>query len=193
MLLKGFPRVARQLREGSCRVSTWSLKEMALRWGVRLGKLGLVLAAAASLSVFLPELYAEREKPHLAASLSSEAARLVGTWEVCEAKEPGQPYRPSVRGRCFSSGGPEAFGLVIEYRHDGTFSRLTRDGSRQHIDHGTWSLSGHELRLASPQGAMQAVLYVRLDDLDRFTAVEVHEETPEPGLFVRYRRAEPRR
>jgi hypothetical protein len=192
---------ARFLSKGLQRMLTWpnrcwslirrySHTDRAIRWCVTLIKVALVVGAAACLSIFLPELYAEREDPRREAPLSIEATKLVGKWELFEAKEPGQPYRPSLRGRAFSPNGPEAFALVVEYRADGTFCRVTREGEKQRIEQGTWTLEGHELRLISPRGVTQAVVYVRLDQPDRFTAIEVHEETLEPGLFVRFRRVE---
>jgi hypothetical protein len=116
------------------------------------------------------------------------AARLVGTWEVSHTKEPGQPYKPSYRGQSFVASGANAFTLIMEYRKDGTFRRITRVGTKETIQEGTWTLAGHELRHDRP-GALEAeIMYIRFDGPDQYTSVDVYEGTPDPGLFGRFKR-----
>lgn len=116
------------------------------------------------------------------------AARLVGKWEVSHTKEPGQPYKPSYRGQPFVSSGPNAFTLIMEYRKDGTFRRVTRVGKDETVQEGTWTLVGHELRHDRP-GALEAeIMYIRFDGPDQYTTVDVYEGTPDPGLFGRFKR-----
>lgn len=116
------------------------------------------------------------------------ASRLVGTWEVTHTKEPGKPYRPSYRGQPFVSTGPNAFTLIMEYRKDGTFRRVTRVGTNESVQEGTWKLTGHELRHDRP-GALEAeIMYIRFDGPDQYTTVDVYEGTPDPGLFGRFKR-----
>jgi hypothetical protein len=117
-----------------------------------------------------------------------EPARLVGTWEVFQTKAPGELYKPSYRGQPFVSKGPGAFTLIMEYRPDMTFRRITRVGATETVQEGTWRLSGHELRF-DRQGAREAeVMHIRFDTPDEYTSLDVYEGTPDPGLFGRFKR-----
>jgi hypothetical protein len=147
---------------------------------------------AAITSILLAGFFASptfaQQQAHKRVALDPLASHLVGTWEVYETKEPGQPYKASYRGQPFSSTGPNAFTLIMQYRKDGTFRRITRVGTSETIHDGTWRLTGHELRHDRP-GALEAeIMYIRFDGPDQYTTVDVYEGTPDPGLFGRFRR-----
>ncbi|MFH0825144.1 MAG: hypothetical protein V2B18_20525 [Pseudomonadota bacterium] len=115
---------------------------------------------------------------------------IVGKWEITQTKEPGKPYRTSYKGRPFVSVGPNAYTLLVEYNNDGTFRRVSRLGQTEKVHTGKWNLNGHELRHLSSVGKDDEVIYVRFEGPDRFTLVEVYENTPDPGLFATFKRVE---
>ncbi|MEW6111984.1 MAG: hypothetical protein AB1664_07630 [Thermodesulfobacteriota bacterium] len=142
---------------------------------------GPLVAAEKSLS---PALGAEKKR--LAAN--EEAARLVGQWQIYMTKEPGKDYRDAYKGRPFVPVGPHSFILLMEYRPDGTFRRVSRIDGTETVDEGLWTLKGHELRQKRIGGQGEEVLYLRFDGTDQFTSIEVYEQTPDPGLFAQFRR-----
>jgi hypothetical protein len=138
--------------------------------------------------VFASAVYAQQQPVKKRIALDPLATRLVGTWEVSHTKEPSQPYKASYRGQPFLRTGPNAFTLIMEYRKDGTFRRITRVGTSETIHDGTWKITGHELRHDRP-GALEAeIMYLRFDGPDQYTSVDVYEGTPDPGLFGRFKR-----
>jgi hypothetical protein len=114
--------------------------------------------------------------------------RIIGNWEIYQTKEPGKPYRKGYNGRPFVSGGPNAFTVLMHYRPDGTFRRVSRVGKNETVHDGKWLLSGHELRHVRNGGRDQEVIYVRFDNPNEYTLIEVFEDTQDPGLFARFKR-----
>jgi hypothetical protein len=153
-----------------------------------LQRMVMVFLAAFFLSLFLPSIYALEEKKPDAHQLVSQQERLVGVWEIAQTKEPGKPYREGYRGLPFVSKGANAFTLVLEYRKDGTFRRTSRIGDKETIQDGTWKFSGHELRHRRTGARDEEVMYVRFDNADQYTSLEVFEGTSDPGLFAQFRR-----
>lgn len=155
-------------------------------------KILVPLFAGFVLSLFLPPIYALEEKREEKPVLDKTAANLVGVWEIFQTKEPGKPYRSGYSGHPFVSKGPNAFTLIMVYRKDGTFRRVNRIGLNETVQEGTWQLTGHELRhkvLRKRKGSRdEEVMYLRFDDPDRYTSLEVYEATPDPGLFAQFRR-----
>ncbi len=121
-------------------------------------------------------------------ALPGEDKKIVGAWEIVRTKEPGKPYRSGYQGRPFSRKGANAYTMIIEYRKDGTFRRIARFGSKEVVHEGVWSLNGHELRLKPKKKRDEEVLYIRFDEPDRFTSIEVYEETSDPGIFAQFRK-----
>jgi hypothetical protein len=121
-------------------------------------------------------------------TIDKEVARLVGRWAIVQTKEPGKPYLESYKGRPFVVKGQNAFSLIMEYRNDGTFRRISRVGGSETIQEGRWRLSGHELRHKRRDSPNEEVIYVRFDTPSQFTIIEVYEETPDPGLFARFKK-----
>jgi len=119
-----------------------------------------------------------------------EAGRLVGRWLIVQTKEPGKPYQDGYRGRPFVAEGHNAFTLIMEYRKDGTFRRISRVGDKETVHEGAWRFSGHELRHKRKESAGEEVMYIRFDNPNQFTSIEVYEDTPDPGLFARFKRVE---
>jgi hypothetical protein len=155
---------------------------------VTIRRVALVLCAGAILSLSMPPIYAQEAKHSQKAALSQESRKLVGVWEIAQTKEPGKPYRQAYRGRAFVSRGVHAFTLILEYRDDGTFRRIRRIGNDEKIQEGTWKLSGNELRHKRSGAYEEEVMYMRFDDPNHYTAIEVFEDTPDPGLFAKFTR-----
>lgn len=116
------------------------------------------------------------------------AERLVGRWELFMTKQPGKPYERGYKGRPFQFQGQDAFALVMDFKKDGTVTRVMRTGSKGTRQKGTWSLDGKELRQSWEGSSQEEVIYLRFEGPDEYTIVEVYEETPDPGLFARFRR-----
>jgi hypothetical protein len=121
-------------------------------------------------------------------SSSDQAAKLVGRWEIFKTKAPGEPYKQGYKKRPFVSSGPNAFTLVMDYRQDGTFRRVSRIGPAETVHEGQWNLSGHELRQRSTGARDEEVIYVRFDGGGELTLVEVFEGSQDPGLFASFKR-----
>ena len=147
-----------------------------------------VLCVALVLSLSISLLYAQDEKQIKKAAMNEQSAKLLGVWEIFQTKEPGKPYRHEYRGRPFVSRGEHAFTLLLEYREDGTFRRISRIGNDDKIQEGTWKLSGNELRLKAKGVSEDEVMYVRFDDPNQYTCIEVFEDTHDPGLFAQFKR-----
>lgn len=147
-----------------------------------------LVVAGFLLSLFLPPLYALEGKRKDQPTLDKSAARIVGIWEIVRAKEPGMPYRSGYKGRPFVTKGPNAFTLIVEYRQDGTFRRVSRMGTKESVQKGYWKLSGHELRHRREGTADEEIMYVRFDRPNLYTSIEVYEDTPDPGLFAQFKR-----
>ncbi|HMK37045.1 MAG TPA: hypothetical protein VK463_18365 [Desulfomonilaceae bacterium] len=149
---------------------------------------GLVLVVTAGLTVlclFSSPLFGQVEKK--STTENGKTAQLVGVWEIYQTKSPNKPYEPGYKGRSFVAKGLQAFTLILEYRQDGTFRRLSRIGPSETVQDGTWKFSCNELR-QQLQGAREEVLYVRFDNPDQFTSIEVYEDSADPGLFAQFRR-----
>src|SRR4030042_438379 len=75
---------------------------------------------------FLQPVCGQEAKP----AIDTEIGKIVGRWAILQTKEPGKPYLESYKGRPFVEKGRNSFSLVMEYRKDGTFRRISRiDGS----------------------------------------------------------------
>ncbi len=148
----------------------------------------LFVCASLLLSVIMPPLYALEDKRNAKTGSGNEADELVGTWEILRTKEPGKPYVEGYKGRPFVSKGANAFTLILEYRKDGTFRRISRIGDKETVQEGTWTLSGHELRHKRSGATREEVMYIRFDSPDQYTSLEVFEDTPDPGLFAQFKR-----
>lgn len=155
---------------------------------MNIGRSLLVICAALVLSLFFPPLYALEDKTVQQRTAPKVSEELVGVWEIDRTKEPGKPYSQGYKGRPFVSKGPNAFTLVLEYRGDGTFRRISRLGEKETVQEGKWVLSGHELRHRRLGARQDEVMYVRFDGPDRYTSLEVFEETSDPGLFAQFKR-----
>lgn len=151
-------------------------------------KILVPLLAGFVLSLFLPPIYALEEKKVDKPVLDKASEMLVGVWEIFQTKEPGKPYRSGYSGHPFVSKGPNAFTLIMEYRKDGSFRRISRVGGKEVVQEGTWILSGHELRHKRKGARDEEVMYLRFEDPDRYTSLEVYEGTADPGLFAQFRR-----
>lgn len=150
-----------------------------------------MILAGFVLSLVLPPIYAQEKKTENKPALSQEAARIVGTWEIVNTKEPGQPYRTGYKGRPFVTKGPNAYTLILEYQGDGTFRRISRIGDHpDKVQEGTWRLAGHELRQLRKGKSEPEVIYVRFDGPNQYTSIEVYETTPDPGLFAQFKRVQ---
>ncbi len=147
-----------------------------------------VVFASFLLSLFFPPLYALEEKKDAETGAPDLASELVGTWEIARTKEPGKPYTEGYKGRPFVSKGANAFTLILEYRKDGTFRRISRVGDHETVQQGTWELAGHELRHRRSGAQREEVMYIRFDGPNQYTSLEVFEDTPDPGLFAQFRR-----
>ncbi len=151
-------------------------------------RLALVLCAGAILSLSMPPIYAQETKQPKKFAMNGESTKLLGAWEITQTKEPGKPYRQAYKGRPFVSRGVHAFTLILEYRDDGTFRRIRRIGNDEKVQEGTWKFSGNELRHKRNGAYEEEVMYVRFDDANHYTAIEVFEDTPDPGLFAQFTR-----
>lgn len=120
--------------------------------------------------------------------LPGDEEKMIGAWEIVRTKEPGKPYRSGYQGRPFSRKGANAYTVIIEYRKDGTFRRTARFGSKEVVHEGVWSLNGHELRLKPKKKPGEEVLYIRFDEPNRCTFIEVYEEASDPGIFAQFRK-----
>ncbi len=123
-----------------------------------------------------------------ASDLEKEATQLLGRWIIVQSKEPGKPYTDGYKGRPFVREGPNSFILILEYRQDGTFRRISRVDGVDTIHEGTWKLSGHELTQKRKGQGADEVMYIRFDGPDAFTSIEVYEESNDPGLFAKFKR-----
>ncbi len=148
----------------------------------------LILYSGLILSLAMPPIYAQEGNQIKKPAMNAESKKLVGVWEIYQTKEPGKPYRKAYKGRPFVSKGVNAFTLILEYRDDGTFRRISRIGNDEKVQDGTWKLSGSELRHKRNGESEEEVMYVRLDNPNQFTSIEVFEDTPDPGLFAQFRR-----
>lgn len=147
----------------------------------------LIICTAVILSIYLPSIQAqENKKPE---KLEGPASQLVGAWEIFQTKEPGKPYLTSYRGQPFVTKGPNAFTLILEYRADWTFKRLSRCADNETVQEGTWKLNGHELRQKRKGSAEDEVMYIRFDGPDSLILVEVYEGGSDPGMFAQFKRA----
>ncbi len=152
-------------------------------------RIALIVVTGLVMSVVLPPLYAQQDKAAQKGPVLDKAAeQLVGVWQIYKTKEPAKPYQESFKGHPFVNRGPNAFTLLLEYKSDGTFRRISRIGSQETIEEGTWKFSGNELRHQRKGASEQEVLYVRFDNPNQYTSVEVYEQTPDPGLFAQFRR-----
>lgn len=149
----------------------------------------LLVVAGFLLSIFLPPIYAQDQKNTGKPAVDQETAQLVGIWEISRTKAPGKPYTTGYQGIPFVSKGANAFTLVLEYRKDGSFRRVSRVGDKETVQEGTWKLSGHELRHRRNGQQEEEVMYVRFDSHDSYTSTEVFEESADPGLFAQFKRA----
>lgn len=147
-------------------------------------KIAVVLSLGVLCTLLLPPAFAQEKRP----ALDKDSARLTGQWVITQTKEPGKPYRESYRGRPFVPEGPNSFILIMEFSRDGTFRRISRVNGIDTVHEGTWSYSGHELRLRRKGQSADEVMYVRFDGPDEFTSIEVYEDTSDPGLFARFKR-----
>lgn len=143
-------------------------------------------AAVLALALAAGEAWSQ-QKPKIAAP-NTAAPGLAGSWELFQTKAPGEPYKPSYKDRPFVNEGPQAFALIMEYRKDGTFRRISRVGSVDTVREGTWKMDGQILRQRIAGAGHEEVMFLRFDSPDQFTYTEVYEETPDPGLFARFRR-----
>ena len=141
-----------------------------------------MLAAVFLVSFQVVPLHAEQ------AMHGTSKAGLIGNWEIYETKEPGKPYKKGYKGRPFVSRGPNAYTLVLQYRKDGTFRRISRCGDNEIVQDGKWVLSGHELRHRPTDMRGEEVMYVRFEGPNQYTSIEVFEETKDPGLFAKFKR-----
>jgi hypothetical protein len=135
---------------------------------------------------FLQPVCGRETKP----PIDQDTAKLVGRWAILQTKEPGKPYLESYKGRPFVAKGHNAFSLIIEYRKDGTFRRISIVDGSEAVEEGQWRLSGHELRHKRNRVPNEEVLYVRFDSPQQLTIIEVYEETRDPGLFARFKKIE---
>ncbi len=147
-----------------------------------------LVVAGFLLSLFLPPIYALEQKNTGKPDADQASAQLVGSWEIARTKVPGKPYTEGYQGRPFVSKGANAFTLVLEYRGNGTFMRLTRIGDNETVQEGTWKLSGHELRHRRNGAQEDEVMYLRFDSPDSYTSTEVFEGSADPGLFAQFKR-----
>jgi hypothetical protein len=155
---------------------------------VSVTRLALLISAGFLLSLFLPPIYAQEQKNMAKPAVDQESAQLIGTWEIARTKMPGKPYTTGYQGRPFVSKGANAFTLILEYRGNGTFRRLTRIGDNETVQEGTWKLAGHELRHKRNATREEEVMYLRFDSPDSYTSTEVFEESADPGLFAQFKR-----
>jgi len=164
----------------------WFRKE----WLVSIKRAVAMVVAGFVLSLLLPPIYAQDKKTDKKPALSQEAAQIVGTWEIINTKEPGQPYKTGYKGRPFVTKGPHAYTLIMEFQDNGTFRRISRIGDDNKVQEGTWNLVGHELRQQRKGSSEPEVIYVRFDGPDQYTSIEVYETTPDPGLFAQFKRVQ---
>jgi len=150
----------------------------------------VVLVAAFVLSLYLPSIHAKDPKTDKTPALDEASAGLVGTWEITQTKEVGKPYMTGYKGQPFVTKGANAFTLIIEYRKDGTFRRLSRVAANETVQEGTWKLTGHELRHRRNGAREEEVMYVRFDNPNQYTSMEVFEDTSDPGLFAQFKRVQ---
>ncbi len=145
----------------------------------------LVCVGAMVLSVLLSPIYSPHGQ-HVVNAKTDHS--LVGRWEIFQTKAPGRPYLPKYKERPFVSVGPNAYTVIYEYSSDGTFQRITRIDGQNTVENGQWQYAGNELRLKIEKGRVEEIFYLRFDDRDQFTVVEVYEESSDPGIFARFKR-----
>jgi len=148
----------------------------------------LALTLAILGSALATPVEAQQRRTASNVALDPYAAQMVGVWEVFQTKEPGHPYKASYKEHPFVAKGANAFTLFFEYRKDGTFRRITRVGSTETIQEGSWKMSGHELRHERPGALEEEVMFIRFDNPDQYTSIDVYEGSPDPGLFGRFKR-----
>ncbi|MGO9569766.1 MAG: hypothetical protein ACLP5H_19715 [Desulfomonilaceae bacterium] len=151
-------------------------------------RVALILCVGLILSLSMPPIYAQDGKQTKKPAMNGDSAKLVGVWEISQTKEPGKPYRQAYKGRPFVSKGVHAFTLILEYRDDGTFRRISRIGNDEKIQDGTWKFSGSELRHKRNGSFEEEIMYVRFDNPNQYTSTEVFEDTHDPGLFAQFKR-----
>lgn len=151
-------------------------------------RVALILCAGVILSLSMPPIYAQEGKQIKKPAMNGDSTKLVGVWEIFQTKEPGKPYRQAYKGRSFVSRGVHAFTLILEYRGDGTFRRVSRIGNDEKVQDGTWKFSGSELRHKRNGVIEEEIMYVRFDDPNQYTSIEVFEDTHDPGLFAQFKR-----
>ncbi len=113
---------------------------------------------------------------------------LVGRWEIYQTKAPGRAYDARYKGRSFVSTGPHAYTVIYQYNPDGTFQRTTKIDGKDIPETGKWTYSGNAMKLQLDKGREDEVFYVRFDDQNQITVVEVYEGTSDPGMFAQFRR-----
>jgi hypothetical protein len=145
------------------------------------------VAIALVLCLFDCSLYAQDEK---AGKKIGSGNQLVGVWELYQTKGPHKPYERGYKDRPFVNKGPQAFALIIEFREDGTFRRLSRVGPSETVKDGTWKFSCSELRQQMQGSKQEEIMYVRFDNPNQFTSIEVYEDSADPGLFAQFRRVQ---
>ena len=148
----------------------------------------LILSAGFILSLLFSSIYAQDQKKNPQQKLDPISGKLLGKWEIFQTKEPGQPYKNGYRGRPFVPKGANAFTLIMEYHDDGTFRRVSRVGEHDTVHDGTWKLAGNELRHQRKGSIEEEIMYLRFDNKDQYTSIEVFESTADPGLFAQFKR-----
>ena len=122
----------------------------------------LLICAGFILSLSMTPIYAQEAKQIKKTTMNGESAKLVGVWEISQAKEPGKPYGKAYKGCPFVSRGVHAFTLILEYQDDWTFHRVSRIGNDEKVQDGTWKFSGSELRLKRNGAFEEEVMYVTI-------------------------------
>jgi hypothetical protein len=164
----------------------WTPNPILKERTVKMKSLVIWVTAALILCLLISPLSAQDEKK--AKTPDALSNQLVGVWEIYQTKEPLKPYEQGYKGRAFVNKGPHAFSLILEYRQDGSFRRLSRIGPSETVQDGVWKLTCNELRQRMQGATSEEVLYVRFDNPDQFTSIEVYEDSADPGLFAQFRR-----
>jgi hypothetical protein len=151
---------------------------------------GLVFSMAMGLVLCLLNCTLHAQEENATKKSLGSGNQLVGVWEIFQTKEPHKPYEQGYKGRPFVNKGPQAFALIIEFRQDGTFRRLSRVGPSETVKDGTWKYSCNELRQQMQGAKQEEVMYIRFDNPNQFTSIEVYEDSADPGLFAQFRRVQ---